>query len=556
MLKLIQNLCACHRAVQMPKAAAKKGRSTRGVDPNIGKRELRVAARSLMLKKLKAKQKSSKNDTAISSPTKVTPNQGDVGSKVVGLETPPPREPVVVAPELMKKPSLNKKATSKKAPPQSTPATAQLPASNVKSPGSTPVHVPKNLFAQFSPTANVSSTSSSVATLPSSTPAASIQCKRGSTFAVSQVQAPGPNIVSPPRNPFGNRLAEAMKKDYRIRVVIQRFAVDIALVRFFHYKEAKEAFMINEFKLMRENEDFLQALTASFVLKVRGPNGHTAAKADPNNKKRIDYSFRQLLCGLNPEENTPEGGAALAQHIISVLNSVAEQCKFNNNRANSWRFAADLTPTPMATPDALMLDGDLLDLVHAMDPSVASKGYPDETLSSFWKDVAHARAFINEQTNDNSFSPTFCLPPSEIESSQESNQGAMTESFDPTSIVINGINNNDTKAAAVADVGMDMETTKVPDDENNPAEKVHVETVNSDDDAGGETLRSETRSNDSDEDEDENENNSFISKTDEVRDAGSNSDSDYEEAEPNIDESRLNKMSRAELLKFVKDLLD
>ncbi len=100
----------------MKKTAAKKGRSTRGVEPNIGKRELRAAARTLMLKKLKTKQKSNKKDTPASTPTKVTASKGNVGTKVVGLETPPPREPATVAPELMKNRCRRRKAHPRKLP--------------------------------------------------------------------------------------------------------------------------------------------------------------------------------------------------------------------------------------------------------------------------------------------------------------------------------------------------------------------------------------------------------------------------------------------------------
>jgi hypothetical protein len=139
-------------------------------------------------------------------------------------------------------------------------------------------------------------------------------------------------------------------------------------------------------KYLDDNADVKEELGINAIVYRKGEDGTTALPNAPGS----EYSWRQLVCIIGEDMNTPEHRLEQAQKIIAHFNSLATTEMYRYPR--KARFGSDLSSTPRRPVDAVLLDREVVGLMLAAYPTTTP--FTDlieyeEIMQTFWTDPTH-----------------------------------------------------------------------------------------------------------------------------------------------------------------------
>jgi hypothetical protein len=171
---------------------------------------------------------------------------------------------------------------------------------------------------------------------------------------------------SPPTSAIKAGIKGSIKKDSSNKLFIQGSKGGIVTAYVQKSSAVEEAFLVYDFGLIRENEATAKELEVNEIVQRRGPDGLPLSQ-----RRGAQHAWKQLLMIVGEDNNNEEYRKGLADKIITFLNRNAIEENYKWPRKT--KFGGDLTLTPMAAMDSLLLDKDVF--------KVMKIAYPDNTVA-------------------------------------------------------------------------------------------------------------------------------------------------------------------------------
>lgn len=148
--------------------------------------------------------------------------------------------------------------------------------------------------------------------------------------------------------------------------------------------------------LVDKDIKFCKSLGIKGIFVRKGSNGETPlmcsgmnSKISFSREKNTENLWKVLPLYLKRGQNTSKGRLALAKKLVTYFNI--------KTGARKVRFGGDLTTTPMAKMDTVLLDIHVYFAMLDLNPykCVANKTDDHKFMSTYWTDVEYGARFIN-----------------------------------------------------------------------------------------------------------------------------------------------------------------
>ena len=156
------------------------------------------------------------------------------------------------------------------------------------------------------------------------------------------------------------------------------------------HNSEEEPFFNYDYKLLADNPSIMEELGINAIVPRKGIDGETPRKLSTTSH----YNWRQFLCIVGEDNNTPAKRKALAAKLVAHFNANANTCNYEYPR--KVKFVHDLTGSTPRPADAALLDTDVIGLMLAAyeDTPIEEVSTFDDIMCHFWTSIAHGRDVV------------------------------------------------------------------------------------------------------------------------------------------------------------------
>jgi hypothetical protein len=158
------------------------------------------------------------------------------------------------------------------------------------------------------------------------------------------------------------------------------------------YNAEEEPFFNYDYKLSADNPGIMEELGINAIVAHKGTDGETPKKQS----SRSHYNWRQFLCIVGEDNNTPAKCKAFAAKLVAHFNANANT--HNYEYLHKIKFTGDHTGFTSCPADAALLDEDVIGLMLAAykDTPIEEVAAFDDIMHRFWTSIAHDHDFLEE----------------------------------------------------------------------------------------------------------------------------------------------------------------